>query len=180
MRKRLRVEEKIQIDYGLKLDNTKLDEKNLLIKEEINFTDLDIEEKSEEDRKNKFRRIFKNSYFKIILSFYDMMIALKKAKREFAIVFRFFGHSDDDIQEFFYEFNHFCDGTHPRYNGEFGTRPKFDGSKGTKDYRIHIEKMDNIAVSYRSKMEKLETFAFETLDTVSFCYKILFFYFLLA
>lgn len=166
MRKRLRAEEKIQIDYGLKLDNTKLDEKNLLVKEEIRFSELE-DNRTEEDKKIKFRRIFKNSYFKIILSFFDMLIALKKAKREFSIVFRFFGHSDDDIEEFFYEFNHFCEGTHPRYNGEFGTKPKFDGSKGTKDYRIHLEKMENVAVCYRNRDEKNETFAFETLDMVS-------------
>jgi hypothetical protein len=165
MRKRLRVEEKIQIDYGLKLDNTRLDEKNLLNRDDPKFSELE-DDKTEEDKKQKFRRIFKNSYFKIILSFYDTMIALKKAKREFAIVFRFFGHNEDDVAEFIYEFNHFCDGSHPRYNGEFGSRPKFDGSKGTKDYRINTDKLDNLAVCYRNLDEKSEAFAFEALGIV--------------
>ena len=117
MRKKLRIEEKIQIDYGFTKNDSKFDENCLDIKEEIKFSELE-DNNTEEDKKIKFRRIFKNYYFKIILSFYDMMIALKKAKREYSIVFRFFGHTDDDIEEFFYEFNHFCEGTHPRYNGE--------------------------------------------------------------
>ncbi len=165
-RKRLRCEEKIQIDYGLKLDNGRLDEKTLIQKEDPGFAELE-EDHGEEDKKIKFRRIFKNSYFKIILSFFDMMIALKKAKREFAVVFRFFGHSDDDKQEFLYEFNSFCEGNHPRFNGEFGTKPKFDGLKGTKDYTISYEEINNCAVAYRHQDISKEKFAFDTIELVN-------------
>jgi len=171
MRKRLRVDDKIQTDYGLKLENLKLDRKNYKIVEEVKFSELEKEDKLEEDKKNKFRRIFRNSYFKIILPFFEMMTALNKAKREFAIIFRFFGHSIDDIEEFFYEFNHFCEGTHPKYNGDYGTKRKFDGSKGSKDskdYRIHTQRFDNVAVSYRNYEEKSETFAYDTIARVKY------------
>ena len=103
MRKKLRVDEKIQVDLGLKLDNSKLDEKILNEKVTPKFNELG----EEYDRKEKFRRIFKNSYHKIIISFFSMMIALKKNKQDFAVVFRFFGHDQADIEEFIYEFNCF-------------------------------------------------------------------------
>lgn len=163
-RKRLRCEEKIQIDYGLKLDNGRLDEKTLVQKEDVGFAELEPD-KNDEDRKMKFRRIFKNSYFKIILSFFDMMIQLKKEKRTFAVVFRFFGHSDDDKEEFIYEFNNFCSGTHPRYNGEFGTKQTFDGTKGYKDFRISID-YSNCSVVYRHPDYKQEKVVYDTIELV--------------
>lgn len=169
MRKKLRVDDKIQQDFGLKLDNTKLDEKLLLTKEETKFTQLKEEDKLTE-KKTKFRRIFKNSYHKIILSFYGMMISLRKAKRDFCIVFRFFGHDDEDIEEFFYEFNSFCEGDHPRYCGDHGfPKMRFDGSKGVKDYRIHpsdVADYENVAVIYRNAEEKNETIVLDTYDNV--------------
>jgi hypothetical protein len=161
MRKKLKVDEKIQSEYGLKQE-AKLDFKTILQPKDENdkFSEL------EDDRKVKFRYIFKNSYHKIILPFFAMMNSLKKAKREYSIIFRFFGHEDEDIEEFVYEFNNFCDGFHPRFCGNHNfPLIKFDGIlKGTKDYKIHSDKMDNIAVSFRNKNPNNESMVFETID----------------
>lgn len=62
------------------------------------------------------------------------MIALRDAKRDFSIVFRTFG---DDLKSIIREFNAFCTGEHPCFNGKNNTPlVKFDGSNGSKDYRI--------------------------------------------
>ena len=54
-----------------------------------------------------------------------MMISLKKARREFAIVFRTFGTNLDKI---ILEFNKFCQGEHPCYNGKNNfPLARFDG-----------------------------------------------------
>jgi hypothetical protein len=71
----------------------------------------------------------------LIPSFFRTLIYLKKSKREFSIVFRTFG---SDLSNVVFEFNKFCEGSHPCYNGRGGTPlVKFDGSKGTKDLRIN-------------------------------------------
>lgn len=78
--------------------------------------------------------IFGEGKYHLIPSFFRMLIYLKKAKREFAIVFRTFG---EDLNNVVFEFNKFCNGEHPCYNGRGGTPlVKFDGSKGTRDLRI--------------------------------------------
>jgi hypothetical protein len=170
MRKKLRVDDKIQLDLGLKPDNTKLDEKTLKVEEEEKFRDIGEDKTPEEKRKLKFRRIFKNSYYKIIISFYQMLQVLRKAKREFSVCFRFYGHSLEDIEEFFYEFNSFCEGNHPRFCGDYGiAKVKFDGSKkDQKNFRIFTEKLENVAVSLRGENEQNEVFAFESLEIVKY------------
>jgi len=76
--------------------------------------------------------LFGEGKYNLIPSFFRTMIYLKKAKQEFAIVFRSFG---EDIGNTVYEFDSFCRGEHPCYRG--GTPlVKFDGSKGTKDFRF--------------------------------------------
>lgn len=88
--------------------------------------------------------LFGEGKFNLIPSFFRTLIYLKKAKREFSVVFRTFG---EDLNNTIYEFNLFCtffllnihigNGEHPCYNGRGGTPlVKFDGSKGTKDLRI--------------------------------------------
>ena len=60
---------------------------------------------------------------------------LKKQKREFAILFRTFGV---DLENVVYEFNRFCNGDHPCFNGRNNTPAvKMDGSKNSKDFRIN-------------------------------------------
>jgi hypothetical protein len=153
MRKKLRVDEKIQIDLGLKLDNSKLDEKTLNEKQSPKFNELG----AEYDKKDKFRMIFKNSYHNIIISFFNMLIALKKNKQDFAVVFRFFGQDQSDIEEFIYEFNCFCDCQHPRYCGDYGfNKFKYDVEKEKKDYRINLETCEYMGVMYRGDTEEKE------------------------
>jgi hypothetical protein len=66
-----------------------------------------------------------------------LLIFLKKSKKEFAIVFRTFGQ---DLENVIYEFNSFCNGEHPCFNGKNGVPlVKFDGTKNTKDMRLKEE-----------------------------------------
>lgn len=79
--------------------------------------------------------LFGEGKYNLIPSFFRTLIYLKKAKKEFAIVFRSFG---DDLNNLIYEFNMFCNGEHPCYNGRGGTPlVKNEGSKGNKDLRIN-------------------------------------------
>ena len=160
MRKKLRVDEKIQVDLNLKLDNTKLDEKTL--NEPISPKFNEISE--EADRKEKFRNIFRNSYHNLIISFFNMLINLKKIKQDFAIVFRFFGHDDSDIEELVYEYNCFCDCLHPRYCGDYGyNKIKFDVEKDKKDFKINTKTQEFMSVSYRGESEENEKFVLNSM-----------------
>ena len=160
MRKKLRVDEKIQVDLNLKLDNIKLDEKAL--NEEISpkFNELG----EDADRKEKFKTVFRNSYHNLIISFFNMLVNLKKIKQDFAIVFRFFGQDESDIEELVYEYNCFCDCLHPRYCGDYGfNKVKFDVEKDKKDFRINIKTQEFISVSYRGEKENEEKFVLNTM-----------------
>ena len=71
----------------------------------------------------------------IIPNFFKTLMYLHKLGRDFAVVFRTFGN---DIENALWEFNKFCSGTHPCYNGKNGMPlVKFDGTKGTRDLRIN-------------------------------------------
>lgn len=96
------------------------------------------EDRSNEDQDSadykRLHSIFHGAKYNLIPSFFRTLIYLKKAKREFAIVFRTFGQDTGDV---IFEFNKFCAGTHPCYNGRGGTPlVKFDGSKGNRDLKI--------------------------------------------
>ena len=85
------------------------------------------------ERKMNYKLYNEGKYF-LIPSFYRLLMYMKKQKREFAIVFNTFGHDMDDVV---YEFNKFCSGEHPCFNGRNGSPlVKMDGSKNQKDYRI--------------------------------------------
>ena len=71
MRKKLRVDEKIQVDLNLKLDNTKLDEKTLNEPVSPKFNELS----EDADRKEKFRNVFTNSYH---IYFFSWMCTSKR------------------------------------------------------------------------------------------------------
>ena len=59
---------------------------------------------------------------------------MKKQKQEFAITFRTFG---GDLENVVFEFNKFCSGEHPCYNGRNGTpSARMDGHNYSKDFRI--------------------------------------------
>ena len=160
MRKKLRVDEKIQVDLNLKLDNTKLDEKTLNEPIMPKFNELN----EDADRKEKFRNVFRNSYHNLIISFFNMLINLKKIKQDFAIVFRFFGHDESDIEELVYEYNCFCDCLHPRYCGDYGyNKIKFDVEKDKKDFRIDTKSQEFLSVSYRGDTEDEEKFVLNSM-----------------
>jgi len=165
MRKKLRVDEKIQVDLNLKLDNTKLDEKTLneVVPSKFNELGEDV------DRKEKFRRVFRNSYHNIIISFFNMLINLKKIRQDFAIVFRFFGQDESDIEELVYEYNCFCDCLHPRYCGDYGyNKVKFDVEKDKKDFRVNTKTQEFLSVSYRGEKEEDEKFVLNSMNHPSF------------
>lgn len=66
----------------------------------------------------------------LIPSFFRTILYLKKTKREFAIVFHTF---DQDLPRVIKEFNYFCQGNHPCFNGRNGMpSAKFDNSKGNR------------------------------------------------
>jgi hypothetical protein len=166
MRKKLKVDEKIQVDLGLKSESLKLDENNIKEDEPSpKFNELG----EDVDRKDKFKRVFNNSYHNIILSFFAMMIALKKNKQDFAVVFRFFGQDICEVYKFIYEFNCFCDSLHPRYCGDYGyNKVKYDIEKDKKDFRIDLNTQEFVGVSFRSEEEKGEQMFFNTLEHPDF------------
>ena len=160
MRKKLHVDEKIQVDLNLKLDNTKLDEKILNEPISPKFNELE----KDMDRKEKFKVVFRNSYHNLIISFFNMLINLKKIKQDFAIVFRFFGQDESDIEQLVYEYNCFCDCLHPRYCGDYGyNKVKFDVEKDKKDFRIDTKSQEFLSVSYRGEKEEEEKLVLNTM-----------------
>jgi hypothetical protein len=81
------------------------------------------------------RALIADGKYHLVPSFFRTLIYLKKIKKEFAVVFR--NYSALDLQNAVAEFNQFCKGEHPCYNGKNGTSlVKFDGSKGTKELRL--------------------------------------------
>lgn len=81
----------------------------------------------------RWLKIFTEGKFNLVPSFFKLLNGLKKAKREFAIVFRSFGNELPDV---IWEFNKFCNGEHPCFNGNQVPLMKFDGVKGVKDLRL--------------------------------------------
>jgi hypothetical protein len=79
-------------------------------------------------------QLYNEGKYYLIPSFFRTLMYLKKNKKEFAISFRTFGH---ELENVIYEFNMFCNGEHPCFNGRNGTPiVKFDGGKNAKDYRF--------------------------------------------
>ncbi|OMJ90965.1 hypothetical protein SteCoe_6530 [Stentor coeruleus] len=88
----------------------------------------------DEDEKELIKRIFASGKMMLIPSFFRLIQELKKNKREFAIIFRTFGEELDKVID---EFNLFCRGNHPLFNGKHGTpRIRFDGKSKSKDMLI--------------------------------------------
>lgn len=96
------------------------------------------------------RKLFKGGRMFIVPAFFRLILGLKKAKREFAIVFRSFG---SDIPEVIEEFNLFCRGNHPMFNGKHGCPlVRFDGKNKTREMLI-----DNPNRGYMSRLSTLDT-----------------------
>jgi len=78
--------------------------------------------------------MFGEGKYHILPSFFRTLIFLKKQRRDFNVCFRTFGNDLDNIV---WEFNEFCCGNHPCFNGKNGTPLiRFDGTQGTRDLRI--------------------------------------------
>ena len=112
----------------------------------VEETDIKRDLPDAEAKENAFRHLFNNGKYHLIPSFFKTLIGLRKAKREFSVIFRTFGDELDDVIN---EFNRFCEGTHPCFNGKQGSPlVRFDGSKGTRDLRIPPQ---NTGVFYRNE-----------------------------
>jgi hypothetical protein len=72
----------------------------------------------------------------ILPSFWQLLIDLVQSGRRFSIVFR--AYSQDQLNLFMQEYQAFCEGTHPAFNGQNRTQkpPSMDGTKGSKDFRL--------------------------------------------
>jgi hypothetical protein len=83
--------------------------------------------------------MFNEGKFNILPAFFKTLVALKKQKREFAIVLR---SNKGSFDKFVLEYNKMCAGLHPCFNGKSGNPLiKFDGSKGSKDMAIKDKNM---------------------------------------
>lgn len=65
------------------------------------------------------KELLSDGKYHLLPSFFRTIIYLKKMKREFAVVFR--NYNSVDLQNVVVEFNQFCKGDHPCYNGKNGT-----------------------------------------------------------
>ena len=81
--------------------------------EEKKSTAVKEEDKTNSDFKTKME-MFGEGKYHLIPSFFRLLIFLKKSKREYAITFRSFG---EDLNNVVAEWNLFCKGDHPCYNG---------------------------------------------------------------
>ena len=103
--------------------------------------DPDAEAKFERARHERMMNaaLFGEGYYHLIPSFYRTLMYLKKQKRDFSCVFRSFG---SDCSNLVNEFNRFCAGHHPSFNGKNDTPlVKFD--------HMQLRKKEQRGVSYR-------------------------------
>lgn len=90
----------------------------------------------------------------MVPAFFKTLIYLKKLRRDFSVVFRTFG---SDIDNVLWEFNKFCSGEHPCFNGKNGTTlVKFDGTQGTRDLRIVDRHQKGLYYRYGSEVYESE------------------------
>ena len=176
MKKKLSLDAKIKRFYfpddissfeeNTESSNNKTIDINKIINEKQNkFNQL---EESQQDIE-KYKYIFNNAYHRIILSFFTMIISLKKIQQDFIIIFRFFGGDESSIEEFFFEYNNFIDGTHPRFSGDYGYRKfKIDVQKEKKEYKIDTKSQEFMSVWYRGPNENEERAFYETMQQPAF------------
>ena len=177
MRKKLSLDAKIKRAYFPEDNPTQENEDNEINNiQNIDFKKI-IKEKSKKftqleenvEDKVKYQYIFNGAYHRIILSFFTMMISLKKLKQDFIIVFHFFGSDESSIEEFFFEYNNFIDGNHPRFCGDYGySKFKFDVEKDKKEYKIDTKTQEFMSVWYRGPNEGEERAFFETMQQPTF------------
>ena len=180
MRKKLSLDAKIKRVYFPE-SNTSTESDNKEISEVNNYKNIDLNKilndktsKFNELNENaqdteKYQYIFNNAYHRIILSFFTMMISLKKLRQDFIIIFRFFGNDESSINEFLFEYNNFIDGKHPRFSGEYGySQFKLDVQKEKKEYKVDTKTQEFISVWYRGGNQNEERAFFETMQQPNF------------
>lgn len=113
-----------------------------------------------ENDKSCIKKFFYSGKMLLIPSFFKMIIDLKNNKRDFAIIFRTFGKELNIVID---EFNLFCRGNHPMYNGKNGTKKiKLHGKSKYGDMVI-----DEKAYGYMSRNCSGDLLVFGTLKRLS-------------
>lgn len=122
-------------DGSMPVDEDLNDESKEINEEEEDVDPAKVAEQARIKAERKMNAtLFEGGKYHLIPSFFRLLMYMKKQKREFSIVFNTFGKEMDNVV---YEFNKFCSGEHPCFNGRNGTPlVKFDGSKNQKDFRI--------------------------------------------
>lgn len=96
-----------------------------------------IDDDLNEEEKLLIKQLFFGGKAVLIPSFFNLIKSLNQIERDFSIVFRTFGHELEMVID---EFNLFCKGKHPLYNGKHNTlRLIFDGSQNTRNLMISSE-----------------------------------------
>ena len=105
-----------------------------------------LERKKLNNERKMQRELYSEGRYHLIPGFFRTMMYLKKQKQEFAVTFRTFG---EDLDNTLYEFDKFCKGEHPCFNGR-NSMPsvKMDGAKGAKDFRVRAPD-EQRAILYR-------------------------------
>ena len=125
-------------DGGLTIEDEQEEEVKEKDGEGEESEELDPKQRAEMEKK-KFEKkmnatLFGEGKYFLVPSFFRTLMYLKKQKKEFAVVFRSFGTELDNVV---WEYNRFCSGEHPCFNGRNNTPlVKFDGNKNSKDMRI--------------------------------------------
>lgn len=98
--------------------------------------------------------LYREGRYFIIPGFFRTLMYLKKQKKEFSVVFHTYGDTDD-MTKAVHEFNKFCVGEHPCFNGR-NNMPlvRMDGHKGGKDLRIRSKTQE--CTMYRFSGPSLE------------------------
>lgn len=157
MKKKLKMDDKINSDYNFSTYNVKSYKELIESEDNQRYSKYDNNSSSNKnvnmpksdfdqlDEDQKINILFKNSYHFIFNSFYNTIIKLTKEKRRFVIIFRLFDIDIEFAKELIFEFNSFCKGNHPKYNGRNGTtRQKFDeNTLKSKDFRIDFDYKNN-------------------------------------
>ena len=125
-------------DGTLKVEESEQEEEKKKDGDGEESEDLDPKAKAELEAK-KFEKkmnaiLFGEGKYFMVPSFFRTLMYLKKQKKEFSVIFRSFGTELDPV---IWEYNKFCSGEHPCFNGRNNTPlVKLDGSKNSKDMRI--------------------------------------------
>lgn len=100
--------------------------------------------------------MFNTGYIFTLPILYKTFLALKKAKKEFVVVFR--SKNQEKLSAFIKEFNLFVQGQHPNFNGKAGTPlVRFDGFKNSKYYVIDSDQLVSLYDDQKGVFGVIET-----------------------